>query len=90
MFIKECYIPPICKFYGFDEFFARREEIRKEVDCMDINQLFVYNLYIHSTPFVSDYIRHGMWDYLMRDDEDDLTIVKIYSDYKRNKKTTQS
>ena len=86
MLIKECYIPPVCIFYGFDEFFSRREIIRKEVDCMDTSQIFVYKLYIYSTPFVTDYIRNGMWDFLMRD-EDDLTLVKIYSDYKRSKKT---
>jgi hypothetical protein len=73
-------------FYGFDEFFRRRMEIRHEVDCMDKYQIAVYRLYIYSTPFVTDYIRNNMWDYLMRY-EDDLDMVKVYADYKRSKRT---
>lgn len=86
MYIKECYIPPICIFYGFDEFFEKREQIRHEVDCMNLNQIFVYKLYVYSSPFITDYIRNSMWDYLMRDEED-LTLIKVYADYKRNKRT---
>jgi hypothetical protein len=86
MHVEECTISPICMFYGFDEFFKKRDAIRKEVDCMDKNQIFIYRMYIYSTPFVTDYIRNNMWDFLMRY-EDDLDMIKVYSDYKRNKRT---
>ena len=86
MHINECTIPPICIFYGFDEFFRKRNAIREEVDFMDHNQIVVYRMYIYSTPFVTDYIRNNMWDYLMRY-ESDLDMVKVYSDYKKSKRT---
>lgn len=85
MHINEYEIPPICIFYGLDEFFKNKDLIREEVDCMNLNQLLLYRMYIYSTPFVTDYIRNSMWDFLMRD-EDDMVFVKIYYDYKKNKK----
>lgn len=87
MHINECTIPPICIFHGFEEFFTKRNVIRNEVDLMDLNTLVVYKMYIYSTPFVTDYIRNGMWDFLMRD-EDDLIFIQIYADYKKKNKTT--
>lgn len=86
MYVQECYIPPVCIFYGFDEFFDKRDAIRTEVDCMDINQIKIYRLYIYSTPFVTDYIRNNMWDFLMRDIED-YQFMQVYIDYKKSKKT---
>ena len=78
------FFPEIMEFYGFKEFFQKRIVIKEQFDLLDDSQQYIYRGYIYETPFVTDYIRNAMWDFLTGDCPED-NIVFIYSDYLRHK-----
>lgn len=74
--------PKDMKFYGFEEFYKRRVEIRDKFDLLDKEEQYQYKSYVYMTPFVSDYIRNTMWDYLERYcDTPNLSVA--YTKYKK-------
>lgn len=78
------FFPESMEFYGFKEFFKRREYIKEQFELLEDYQQYVYRGYIYEMPFVTDFIRNAVWDYL-NGFCTDMDFVYIYSDYLRNK-----
>lgn len=78
------FFPETMEFYGFKEFFQRREYIKEQFRELEDYQQYVYRGYIYEMPFVTDYIRNTIWDYL-NGFCPDIELVYTYSDYMRHK-----
>lgn len=78
------FFPETMEFYGFKEFFQKREYIKEQFEGLEDYQQYVYRGYIYEMPFVTDYIRNAVWDYLTGCMAD-IDMVFIYSDYMRHK-----
>lgn len=67
-------------FYTFDDFMNRRDYIKKQFIAKEYEYKVMYNLYIESRPWIKDYYRGCIWDYLnsyLKDEE----ILVIYEQY---------
>ena len=67
-------------FYTFDDFIRIRKHIKTRMQDKDYNYLAVYRMYVESRPWIKDFYRGCIWDFLndyMTDDE----LLDKYSDY---------
>lgn len=81
------FFPQEIEYHGFNDFFDRRNNIRNIVDKLTSDELYVYRLYVLSTPFITDYVRNKIWDFLMHDSPDwEIIDVKsrLFSNNKRD------
>lgn len=62
-------------FYTFEDFMKQRFYIKANLSTKDNNYIICYRMYIHSRPWVKDYYRGIIWDYLNDYlDEEQLTV----------------
>lgn len=54
-------------FYGLDDFYIRRIQIKAIFMCKNIKDQYLYKLYLYSRPFISETWKDNMWDYLQSD-----------------------
>ena len=67
-------------FYTFEDFMKNRLHIKDTVSNYDYKQLVLYRLYIFSRPWIKDYFRGVIWDYL-NDDIEDAELEFEYEKY---------
>lgn len=54
-------------FYGLDDFYAKRVQIKAIFNCKNMKDQYLYKLFIYSRPFISETWKDYMWDYLQND-----------------------
>lgn len=71
-------------FYTFEDFMNDREYLKKSYMKKNNQYKLLYGLYVQSRPWVKDYFRGCIWDYL-NDYKDDTAIILEYMKYKARK-----
>ena len=66
-------------FYTFDDFMRRREYIKEHFLEKDDEFRILYDLYIESRPWMKEYYRLCIWDYL----NDYLSEEELLNEYDR-------
>ena len=69
-------------YYGLDDFFNKRNKIKECFIEKDIDNQYLYKLYVYSRPFIKEMWKDYIWDYL-QGDIDDLYFASEYLQYKR-------
>lgn len=70
-------------FYTFEDFMKVRTYIKEQYALKPYEYKVMYNLYIESRPWIKEYYRGCIWDYL----NDYLTEQEIISNYMQYKST---
>lgn len=73
-------------FYTFEEFFAKRrlvKEIFEEKVPKDRYFITIYRMYVESRPWIKEYYRECIWDYLNGYMEE-IQLASVYITYKNS------
>lgn len=77
-------------FYTFDDFYKKRIYLKESFLLKDLKYRRMYGLYIQSRPFIKEYFRGVMWDYLNDYlDEEEMEYEYDKYQHKFNKKVIQ-
>lgn len=73
-------------FIGFDDFYKKKELLKRQYTLMTLEEKEIFKIYIYSTLADNKYeadrlIKDAMWKYIVNDDEDE--IEEQYDLYKR-------
>lgn len=73
-------------FIGFDDFYKKKELLKRQFNLMTLEEKQIFKLYIYSTFGDNKYeadrlIKDSMWKYIVNDDEDE--IEEQYDLYRR-------
>ena len=73
-------------FIGFDDFYKKKELLKRQYALMTLEEKQIFKIYIYSTYGDNKYesdrlIKDSMWKYIVNDDEDD--IEEQYELYKK-------
>ena len=73
-------------FIGFDDFYNKKELLKRQFSLMSLEEKEIFKIYIYSTLADNKYeadrlIKDAMWKYIVNDDEDE--IEKQYDLYRR-------
>lgn len=71
-------------FYTFDEFKDKRQYLKEQLLDKDEEYIAMYGLYIESRPWIKEYFRGVMWDYLM-DYMSEIDFIIEYNKYDRRR-----
>ena len=64
-------------FYTFDDFIKRKEYIKNKLHTKDRDYYFLYRMFVESRPWMKDFYRGCIWDYL----NDYMTEDELLSHY---------
>ena len=64
MLLEENLFERYMLFYTFDDFMRQRFYIKANLSTKDTNYVICYRMYVHSRPWVKEYYRGLIWDYL--------------------------
>lgn len=79
-------IEKIKLFIGFDDFYKKKELLKRQFNLMSLEEKEIFKIYVYSTLADNKYeadrlIKDAMWKYIVNDDEDE--IEDQYDLYKR-------
>jgi hypothetical protein len=67
-------------FYTFDDFVKMRNYIKDKMHTKEFSYLVVYRMYVESRPWIKDFYRGCIWDFL-NDYMTDSELMDKYNDY---------
>lgn len=76
-FFDECLL-----YYGLDDFVKHKDTIKECFLSKDINEQYLYKLYVYSRPFIKETWKDYIWDFLQSDIQD-FEFLNEYALYKR-------
>lgn len=71
-------------FYTFDDFMKMRKHIKKKLRKKETKDYIIYRMYVESRPWIRDFYRGCIWDFLndyMTDDELRIEYLKYLEKY---------
>lgn len=67
-------------FYTFDDFIKIRDYIKEKLKIKDRQYIFIYRMYVEARPWIRDYYKGLIWDYL-NDYMTDIELIEEYNKY---------
>lgn len=67
-------------YYTFDDFMRKRYYIKEKLETKDNKYITIYRMYVEARPWMKEYQRGFVWDFLMGYMSDDELIV-LYEEY---------
>lgn len=81
-------IEPELQFYSFNDFFKKKDIIKRKYNTLTTKEIRIYKMYVYATCFETEHTKDVMWNYLNSIENVNLEIFNEYGlrNNKRRKK----
>lgn len=74
------------QFIGIKDFYIKSNYVKENYVCLSLKEKWEYKYYVYARPFLKDYFKDIIWQYL-NEDEDSVFYISEYTLYSESRKS---